>query len=153
MLHKHKTNKNHWTVQRVKKNKILKKKKPNKRPCSVSKALWQHHLSFPHPRLVRYKKRSEGKKNQPREEETSCYGGTEHVADESGTVFKETQASEALARSRLLHGALSLMSLPVKPGLCGCLSRSNHGPPLYPHPLAQLCLPLPKQLLTTQMNE
>lgn len=124
------------------------------KPCSVSKGLWQHHLSFPHTRLVRYKKKKEGKKKkQPREEETSCYGGTEHVADERRTVFKETQASEALACSHLLHAALSLMSLPVKPGLCGCLSLSNHGLPLYPHTLAQLCLPLPKRLLTKQMNE
>lgn len=143
--------KNRSAVRRAKKNNYL----FFLRPCSVSKGLWQHHLSFPPTRLVRYKKRREGreKKKQPREEETSCYGGTEHVADESRTVFKETQASEALARSRLLHAAPSLMSLPVKPGLCGCLSRSNHGPPLYPHPLARLCLPLPKRLLTTQTNE
>lgn len=126
MLHKHITNKNHWTMQRAKKNKIKKSqiRDPVLYPKLCGSIIWAFHIP------VWWDIKREGKeKKQPREEETSCYGGTEHVADESRTVFKETQASGALACSRLLHAALSLMSLPVKPGLCGCLSRSNHGPP------------------------
>lgn len=66
----------------------------------------------------------------------SCYGGTEHVADKSGPVFKGTQASEAHAP--FLHiAALSLMSHPIKLRIhVSCpqtarLSHFNHDPPFY----------------------